>query len=91
MQGTFEELNEFAKNNGYVLASYTRTNLKDNWLLDQEIAEFDDETFICMVEQLGSGVNFKEAVTKDKLTVFRLHNNFNLPNVIPCFHINFQE
>ena len=91
MEVTFAELKEFAAENGYVLASYTREWVGENWILDQEIAQYDDETFVCMVEQFGSGVDFKEAVTKDTLTVFRLHNNFNIPKVIPCFHIVFQD
>jgi hypothetical protein len=83
----FETISEFASENGYLLALY-RKDENGNWELRDECFLNDDdvifdasETFIA--RQHG-GIDFTETVTPDKKWLFVLHNNYNIPKVIPC-------
>ena len=80
------EMREFATENGYLIAAYQIG--KDNcWFLIHEIIDYldllgDDTMIVC--NDIG-GIDFREVITEDRQYVLRLHNNFNLPKVIPVF------
>ncbi len=80
------EMREFATNNGYLIAVYQKG---DNgcWYLIEEIIDYldllDDDTVI-VCNNIG-GIDFREVITEDRQYVLKLHNNFNLPKVIPFF------
>ena len=90
------EMNEainFAKNNGYLLAIYEFNKDTNNYELVDEtnfeqdfVSENDD--ILVSIEKDGS-IDFNEFTTRDKKYVIRLHNNFNIPKIIPL--INFTD
>ncbi len=80
-----KEAIEFAKENSYLFAIYKRGDDKNFHLLsDIFFDEIDDYTEI-MVEVEGSGLCFREFTTVDGQHCFRLHNNLNVPKIIPTF------
>lgn len=83
----FKEAREFARDNGYLYAYYEKQE-DGNWHLITEEADYDtdisDDTEVLVMNVRGN-LNMKEVVTPDKTKLFRLHNNFNLPRIIPCF------
>lgn len=87
-KSTFKKLVEFCVDSGYIIAHYQRENDGEDWKLVSEIMCNDDlfspNTVILCSSSDGSSINYNETSTEDKKNVFRLHNNFNLPKVIPC-------
>ena len=82
----FKDALNFAKENGYIFAVYEKQDnnyvLKDDAYLSDI---YENENII--VKIVGSGIDFKEFITEDKNYCFRLHNNFNVPKIIPIFNI----
>ncbi len=78
-----KEAQEFVRNNGYFLAVYKREG--DNYKLfsDCYSVEDVDENTPIIVEITGAAMNFNEFTTEDKEFCFRLHNNINIPGIIP--------
>ena len=77
-----EEAIRFAKENGYLLAVYKRVHNNFNLLtvcIDDEVPE----DALIVVDVVGSGLDFCEFTTEDNQFCFRLHNTFNIPDVIP--------
>ena len=79
---------EFAKENGYLLAVYKKEG--DNYKLYDNCHTVDivDKDRLITAKTVGTGIDFKEFITEDKEFCFRLHNNFNLPDVIPIIKNN---
>jgi len=78
----FKEAVDFAEENGYLFAVYDKEG--DNFVLknDAYLSRVHERTEI-VVNVVGSGISFNEFVTVDGQYCFRLHNNFNVPKVIP--------
>ena len=83
----FSEAKKFAKDNGYIFAVYKLMGV-DRQYHKVEDALWDtpinDNTEI-MVKTTGAATDFNEFTTADMEYCFRLHNNFNVPDVIPVF------
>lgn len=80
----FSEAAIFAKDNGYWFAVYKKGS-DGNFLLVETClwsVDIDNETEI-MVNRMGAATDFNEFTTVDKQYCFRLHNNFNVPDIIP--------
>ena len=77
-----KEALEFAKKNGYILAVYKKQD--DNYVLFNEayMSDIAEDTDI-IVKTTGACTDFNEFITEDKQYCFRLHNNFNVPKIIP--------
>jgi len=80
----FKEAKEFAEDSGYVFAVYEKQDdgnfhKVEDVLWDCPIV---DETEI-MVKTTGYATDFKEFETVDGQFCFRLHNNFNVPEIVP--------
>ena len=73
---------DFAKENGYIFAVYKK---EDNNYIIQDEAYLSDiyESEEIIVKTTGAATDFNEFMTKDKEYCFRLHNNFNVPKIIP--------
>jgi len=88
-----KEATEFAKENGYLLAVYKRKQTKDYYNIVTNNYEFIDDCYPdtvpldietdIIVSIVGCGLDFKEFTTADKQYCFILHNNFNVPKIIP--------
>jgi len=80
----FKEALDFAKENGYIFAVYKK---EDNKYTIQDEAYMSDiyENENIIVDIVGEGISFNEFTTEDKEYCFRLHNNFNVPKIIPIF------
>jgi len=77
-----KEALEFAKNNGYLFAIYKKEG--NNYKLYEACYTNNlDEDRNITVKTVGTEIFFNEFVTEDKNFCFRLHNNFNIPNIIP--------
>ena len=78
-----KEAVEFVKENGYLLAVYKKQG--DNYVKYDEfyIVELVDMDRDITVDVVGSGLDFNEFTTTDKEYCFRLHNNCNVPMIIP--------
>ena len=78
----FKEALTFAKENGYIFAVYKK---EDNKYTIQDEAYMSDiyENENIIVDIVGEGISFNEFTTEDKEYCFRLHNNFNVPKIIP--------
>ncbi len=81
-QTELKEALDFAKNNGYIFAVYEKKD--DNYVLFNEcyLSDIDEHTPI-MVKHECYGTDFNEFTTVDGNYCFRLHNNFNVPKIIP--------
>lgn len=77
-----KEALKFAKHNGYILAVYYKKD--NNYLLkdDAYMSDIYEDTDI-MVKTIGAAIDFNEFTTADGEYCFRLHNNFNVPKIIP--------
>ena len=77
-----KEALEFAKENGYLFAVYEKKD--DNYILFNEayLSDIAEDTDI-IVKTAGAATDFNEFTTADKQYCFRLHNNFNVPKIIP--------
>jgi hypothetical protein len=87
---TLKEAMHFARENGYLFATYKYKKQDDNYVLIDEAdtaMELAEEYIDIMVETSGQGIglqtDFNEFTSVDKQYCFRLHNNFNVPNIIP--------
>ena len=82
-----KEAIEFAVENGYLYAVYTKNN--DNYELFQNCYDYEtvDEDSNIVVETTGENnglqVHFNQFATEDKQFMFILHNNYNIPKTIP--------
>ncbi len=82
-----KEATQFAVNNGYLFAvykmgddgSYHKIENCANNPFDTPI----DPEWEILVKTTGAATDFNEFTTVDKEYCFRLHNNFNVPDVIP--------
>lgn len=83
-----KEAVEFIKSNGYLLAVYKKQG--DNYQLYDECYTVDmvDLDTPIEVNRIGAATDFNEFTTEDKEYCFRLHNNFNIPNIIPIIKKN---
>ena len=79
-----KEALKFAKKNGYLFAVYKKKD--DNYVLFNEayMSDIAEDTDI-IVKTTGAATDFNEFITEDKQYCFRLHNNFNVPKIIPIF------
>jgi hypothetical protein len=77
-----KEALDFAKNNSYLFAVYEKQD--DNYVLFNEayMSDIAEDTDI-IVKTIGAATDFNEFITADKQYCFRLHNNFNVPKIIP--------
>lgn len=87
---TIKDLRDFCLHNGYLFAAYRKVSaIQRDWLLQNTEANYDEETYpddmIILCNLVGCGVSYCETVSEDNVFVFRLHNNYNLPQTIPCF------
>ena len=81
-QVELKEALDFAKDNGYIFAVYEKKD--DNYVLFNECYLSDiDEDVLITVEIVGTGISFREFTTVDGKHRFLLHNNFNVPKIIP--------
>ncbi len=82
-----KEAVEFAKENGYLYAVYTKNNDNYDLFLNCYDGETVDEDSNIIVETTGEGdglqLHFNKFTTEDGQFMFILHNNFNIPKVIP--------
>jgi hypothetical protein len=82
-----KEACQFAKDNGYLFAIYEKGD-DDNYHLKNDCYILEGmnpyETDI-VVDIVGKGIDLKEFRTVDEKYCFRLHNNFNVPKIIPVF------
>ena len=83
---TLRKAAEFANDNGYLYAIYQLGEDGNYHILEEAIweAPVDDTTEI-MVKTTGAATDFNEFISVDKQFCFRLHNNFNVPAIIPVF------
>ena len=73
---------DFTNHNGYFLAVYQKK--EDNYnLLTVVYDDTPSKDIDIVVQTIGAGTSFNEFTTVDKQYCFRLHNNFNIPKVIP--------
>ena len=79
-----KEAIEFAKNNGYIFAVYTKQN--DKYILHDEsyIDDIDENEEIEVEIDSARQINFNKFITVDKSCAFILHNNFNIPQIFPA-------
>jgi len=86
---TMGDLREFCRENGYLAASYKLAADNKAWLPDNTEANHDDDTFsdemIIICDKVGTGIDYRDCITTDGKYVFRLHNNYNLPDLLPKF------
>lgn len=72
----------FSRCSGYLFAVYKRKDDNYEKISDAFTGEIETDTLI-EVKRIGSGTDFQSFTTEDKEYYFLLHNNFNIPNVIP--------
>ncbi len=77
-----KEAIDFARENGYLYAVYEKREDGNYYLINEAYLSDISETTPIIVKTDGSGTSFNEFTTADKTHCFRLHNNFNLPNMI---------
>ena len=81
----FGEVKNFVIENGYCLALYKK-EIDGNWhLSDKEIdhGSVHPDTIV-FAGNIKGNINMNETVTIDKKLLFKLHNNYNIPEIIPC-------
>lgn len=84
-----KEAEDFAKENGYLLAVYQKDSKDGHYHLISDFNDLIPENTSILIQQDYNGQkNFNEFITEDKEYCFRLHNNFNLPKIIPVFTKN---
>lgn len=85
----FSDAVKFAKENGYLLAVYKKEEDNYNLVSDSFFLPDDENDLIdaeIIVKTTGAATDFNEFTTADKKYYFRLHNNFNIPKIIPIFY-----
>jgi len=82
----FSEAAIFAKDNGYWFAVYKKGSDGDFLLVETCLwsVSIDNDTEI-IVKTMGKAIDFNEFITADGKFCLRLHNNFNVPKIIPVF------
>jgi hypothetical protein len=83
-----KEALDFARENGYLLAAYKRIGKgfllhDDNFYINYNVEDGERDI---VVKTTGACTDFNEFTTTCGQFCFRLHNNFNLPNMIPIFN-----
>ena len=74
----------FAVNNGYLFAVYKKGEDGNYHKVEDCIWDtFIDPDWDIVVKTTGGATDFNEFVTADGEYCFRLHNNFNIPEIIP--------
>ena len=88
MEGITElgKVRKFARENGYILAIYTKNNDGNYDLTSEEDTEEVSDSTVIRYDKVGQGQDFKEIETLDRKFIFLLHNNYNVPKFIPRFH-----
>jgi len=78
----FKEAIDFADGSGYIFAIYERKG--NNFVLKNDVyfSRVHEKKEI-IVKIVGCGLDFNEFTTKDGQYCFRLHNNLNVPEIIP--------
>ena len=81
---TLLKATEFAHENGYLYAVYQKQQDGNFHKIEDAIFEapVDDNTEV-MVKTTGACTDFNEFESVDGQFCFRLHNNFNVPDIIP--------
>jgi hypothetical protein len=80
------EARKFAKENGYILAMYTKNNDGNYDLTNEEDPEEISDSTVIKYNKVGTDKDFSEVETLDRKFIFILHNNYNIPKIIPRFH-----
>jgi hypothetical protein len=81
-----DEACKFVRNNGYLLAIYKKQDDGNFHILSEAYTiEIDPMLTEIMVKTTGAATDFNEFETVDGQHCFRLHNNFNVPKIIPVF------
>ena len=82
----------FFSTSGIVYPNFTKIVIDSTlyicWGLDCEDIDLDNDTDIIVETQGETQTSFSEFVTADGNYCFKLHNNYNIPNVIPVFQMN---
>ncbi|MFW6008156.1 MAG: hypothetical protein ACOCP8_02720 [archaeon] len=96
-----KQAQDFADNNGYLLAVYQKNEETNNYKLVDETNEYDyiNEYDTILVSRNTIQVSkisketlfFREFLTADEKFLVRLHNTFNLPIVIPIIDIEIER
>ena len=78
---------QFAKDNGYLFAIYEKGEngnyiLKNDCYILEEMNPYETDIVVNIV---GAGIDLMEFTTIDEKYCFKLHNNFNVPKIIPVF------
>ena len=81
-----KEAIKFVRENGYLLAIYKLGDDKNFHILSEIFSDDIDEYTEIMVDIEGCGISFREFETADGQHRSLLHNNFNVPKVIPTFN-----
>ena len=76
---------EFARENGYLFAVYEKGEDGNFHIINEAYTTEVDPLTDIMVKTTGAATDFREFTTVDEKFCFRLHNNFNVPKVIPIF------
>lgn len=81
---TLLEATNFAHENGYLYAVYEKQDDGNFHKIEDAIwdAPVDDLTEV-MVKTTGAATDFNNFETVDGEFCFRMHNNFNVPEIIP--------
>ena len=86
-QKTLSDLRAFCLENGYLFSAYRQQGNGNYKLLTTEAN--DDPLFpdsmIILCEQEGTAISYRETVSEGNKFIFRIHNNYNLPRIIPAF------
>lgn len=86
---TVKDLRDFCLENNYLFASYKKQDSRD-WQKHCEEANYDDsipDSLQIFCDEEGKSISYRETMSLDGQWVFRLHNNYNLPEIIPCIRI----
>jgi hypothetical protein len=82
----FIEAKNFISSSGYFFAVYQKGGDGNYHKIEDVFDEtpIDDNTPI-LVDTIEDGsIHYKNFMTKDMTYKFKLHNNFNIPDIIPC-------
>ena len=81
-----QEAIDFVNENGYLLAVYEKEqdgNFHKRTDDIRSLPSFPDRKVV--VKTMGAATDFNEFTTVDRQLCFKLHNNFNIPEIIPAF------
>jgi len=81
-----KDATKFASENGYLYAVYKKGDDGNYHKVEDVVWDTPlDPEWDIVVKTTGAATDFNEFTTADKEYCFRLHNNFNVPDVIPAF------